>query len=420
MPSLAHRNPQKPQVVVIGAGFAGLTAAKRLRGADVEITIVDRQNHHLFQPLLYQVATAALSPGDIAFPIRAVFERDKNVRTLLAEAREIDLDGKRVLLDEGELVYDYLIVATGARHSYFGRDEWADHAPGLKSLRDALAIRRKIFLAFERAEREEDPKKREALLTFVVIGGGPTGVELGGAIAEIARQVLVEDFRAIDPSDARVILVEAGPRVLAAYDEELSAKAEQSLRSLGCWVWINKMVTDIGADYVQLGEQRLDSCTVLWAAGVQASRLGKMLDPDADRAGRVHVAEDLSLPGRPEVSVCGDLSLFAYGRDRPVPGVAPAAMQQGQHAAKNILRALEDRPPQPFRYNDKGMLATIGRAAAVAQIGKLRLSGLIAWLAWLFIHVLFLIGFRNRAAVIFNWAWAYVKSRRAARLIYDP
>lgn len=420
MPSLAHRNPQKPQVVVIGAGFAGLTAAKRLRGADVEITIVDRQNHHLFQPLLYQVATAALSPGDIAFPIRAVFERDKNVRTLLAEAREIDLDGKRVLLDEGELVYDYLIVATGARHSYFGRDEWADHAPGLKSLRDALAIRRKIFLAFERAEREEDPKKREALLTFVVIGGGPTGVELGGAIAEIARQVLVEDFRAIDPSDARVILVEAGPRVLAAYDEELSAKAEQSLRSLGCWVWINKMVTDIGADYVQLGEQRLDSCTVLWAAGVQASRLGKMLDPDADRAGRVHVAEDLSLPGRPEVSVCGDLSLFAYGRDRPVPGVAPAAMQQGQHAAKNILRALEGRPPQPFRYNDKGMLATIGRAAAVAQIGKLRLSGLIAWLAWLFIHVLFLIGFRNRAAVIFNWAWAYVKSRRAARLIYDP
>jgi len=420
MPSLAHRNPQKPQVVVIGAGFAGLTAAKRLRGADVEITIVDRQNHHLFQPLLYQVATAALSPGDIAFPIRAVFERDKNVRTLLAEAREIDLDGKRVLLDEGELVYDYLIVATGARHSYFGRDEWADHAPGLKSLRDALAIRRKIFLAFERAEREEDPKRREALLTFVVIGGGPTGVELGGAIAEIARQVLVEDFRAIDPSDARVILVEAGPRVLAAYDEELSAKAEQSLRSLGCWVWINKMVTDIGADYVQLGEQRLDSCTVLWAAGVQASRLGKMLDPDADRAGRVHVAEDLSLPGRPEVSVCGDLSLFAYGRDRPVPGVAPAAMQQGQHAAKNILRALEGRPPQPFRYNDKGMLATIGRAAAVAQIGKLRLSGLIAWLAWLFIHVLFLIGFRNRAAVIFNWAWAYVKSRRAARLIYDP
>lgn len=420
MPILAHRNPRKPQVVVIGAGFAGLTAVKRLRKANVEITIVDRQNHHLFQPLLYQVATAALSPGDIAFPIRAVFERDKNVRTLLAEAREISLDGKRVLLDEGELDYDYLIVATGARHSYFGRDEWANHAPGLKSLRDALAIRRKIFLAFERAEREQDPKKREALLTFVVIGGGPTGVELGGAIAEIARQVLIEDFRAIDPSDSRVILVEAGPRILAAYDEELSAKAERSLRNLGCWVWTNKMVTDVGADYVELGEQRLDSCTVLWAAGVQASRLGKMLDPNADRAGRVHVAEDLSLPGRSEVFVCGDLALFAHGLDRPVPGVAPAAMQQGEHAAKNILCALHDQPSEPFRYNDKGMLATIGRAAAVAQIGKLKLSGLVAWLAWLFIHVLFLIGFRNRVAVIFNWAWAYVKSRRAARLIYDP
>jgi len=420
MPILAHRNPRKPQVVVIGAGFAGLTAVKRLRKADVEITIVDRQNHHLFQPLLYQVATAALSPGDIAFPIRAVFERDKNVRTLLAEAREINLDAKRVLLDEGELDYDYLLVATGARHSYFGRDEWADHAPGLKSLRDALAIRRKIFLAFERAEREQDAKKREALLTFVVIGGGPTGVELGGAIAEIARQVLIEDFRAIDPSDARVILVEAGPRILAAYDEELSAKAEQSLRNLGCWVWTNKMVTDVGADYVELGEQRLDSCTVLWAAGVQASRLGKMLDPNADRAGRVPVAEDLTLSGRSEVFVCGDLALFAHGLDRPVPGVAPAAMQQGEHAAKNILRALNEQPPEPFRYNDKGMLATIGRAAAVAQIGKLKLSGLVAWLAWLFIHVLFLIGFRNRVAVIFNWAWAYVKSRRAARLIYDP
>lgn len=420
MPSLAHRNPQKPQVVVIGAGFAGLTAAKRLRGADVEITIVDRRNHHLFQPLLYQVATAALSPGDIAFPIRAVFARNKNVRTLLAEANGFDLDNKRVLLDEGELGYDYLIVATGARHSYFGRDEWAARAPGLKSLQDALAIRRRIFLAFERAEREEDPKKREALLTFIVIGGGPTGVELGGAIAEIARQVLIEDFRAIDPSDARVILVEAGPRVLAAFDEELSAKAAQSLRNLGCWVWTGKMVTEVGADFVQLGEQRVEACTVLWAAGVQASRLGKLLDPDADRAGRVHVAEDLSLPGRPEVFACGDLSLFAHGLDRPVPGVAPAAMQQGEHAANNILRALNNQPPEPFRYNDKGILATIGRAAAVAQIGKLKLSGLIAWLAWLFIHVLFLIGFRNRAAVIFNWAWAYVKSRRAARLIYDP
>lgn len=420
MPTLARRDPDKPHVVVVGAGFAGLTAVKRLRKADVEIMIVDRQNHHLFQPLLYQVATAALSPGDIAYPIRAVFERDKNVRTLLAEAREIDLDGRRVVLDEGELTYDYLIVATGARHSYFGRDDWAEQAPGLKSLQDALAIRRKIFLAFEKAERETDPKKREALLTFVVVGGGPTGVELGGAIAEIARQVLVEDFRAIDPADARVILVEAGPRILSAYDEELSAKAEASLKKLGCWVWTNRMVTDLGSDFVELGEQRLEASTVLWAAGVQASRLGKQLDAGADRAGRVHVEEDLTIEGRPEVFVCGDLALFAHGLERPVPGVAPAAMQQGEHAAENILRSIEKRPLEAFRYNDKGMLATIGRAAAVAEIGKLKLSGLVAWLAWLLIHVLFLIGFRNRAAVIFNWAWAYVKSKRAARLIYDP
>ena len=418
MDILAHRPHQQPHVVVVGAGFAGLGAAKVLRRANVDVTILDRHNHHLFQPLLYQVATAALSPGDISYPIRAIFSKDKNVRTLLAQADGFDLHNKRVRLQSGELAYDYLIVASGATHSYFGHDDWAKDAPGLKELQDALDIRRRIFIAFERAERESDPAKREALLTFVIVGGGPTGVELAGAIAEIAKQVMVEDFREIDPTDTRIILVEAGPRILASMPENLSAKAEADLRRLGCWVWTNKMVTEVTADHVCVGEETVPACTTLWAAGVQASGLGRALTDQTDRSGRAPVEIDLSLPGHSEVFVAGDLAHFAHNRERPLPGVAPVAMQQGKHAAKNILRLIAGEKTEPFEYFDKGNLATIGRAAAVAHIGKLKLSGLIAWLAWLFVHVLYLVGFRNRTAVIFNWAWSYVQTKRAARIIY--
>ncbi|HET7841796.1 MAG TPA: NAD(P)/FAD-dependent oxidoreductase [Terriglobia bacterium] len=406
-----------PRVVIIGAGFGGLYAARALRRAPVDITVIDRRNHHLFQPLLYQVATAALSPGDIAYPIRAVLSRQKNARVLLAEVFAIDLKNRKAVLKDGEVEYDYLIIATGASHSYFGHDEWEPSAPGLKTLEDALEIRRRILYAFERAERETDAERRKALLTFMVVGGGPTGVELAGAIAEISRHVLQHDFRAINPREARVILVEAGPRILSNYPPELSGKASASLERLGAEVWTNSPVTSITPERVVVANREVPCATTLWAAGVQASPLAQSLGIPLDKAGRVIVEPDLSIPGFPEVIVIGDLAVFTYQTGKPLPGVAPVAIQQGRHSARNILRSIRGKPRKSFHYFDKGMLATIGRAAAVADFGFVRISGFFAWLAYLFVHIFFLIGFRNRFVVMFEWAWAYFTFQRGARLI---
>ncbi len=408
-----------PRVVIIGGGFGGLNAAKTLKRARVKITLIDRRNHHLFQPLLYQVATAALNPSDIATPIRRVLRHQKNVEVLLAEARSIDLASRTVALDRGSVAYDYLVVATGARHSYFGHDEWTASAPGLKSIGDALEIRRRVLLAFEEAEREPDPARRKAWLTFVIVGGGPTGVELSGALCEIAQHALAKDFRHIDPTQAHVILLEGSPRVLPPYVPELSEKARRQLVALGVDVRTGKVVTSIDGGGVNVGEERIETRTVLWAAGVTGSRFGKSLGVPLDRAGRVVVGPDLTIPGHPEIFVIGDLaSLVIDGL--PVPGVAPAAMQEARHTAKNIVRAIGGEPLLPFRYVDKGSLATIGRSAAVADLGKIKLSGPVAWVAWLFVHILFLIGFRNRAIVIFQWAWSFFSYDRGARLITGP
>ncbi len=417
MDIVSQQPDPRPRVVIVGAGFAGLHAAKGLSTDDILTTVVDRHNHHLFQPLLYQVATAALSPGDISYPIRAVLKKHKASRTVLADVLDVDVAAKQVRLADGVLPYDYLILAAGAQSSYFGHDKWARIAPGLKTLEDALEMRRRILLAFEKAEREPDPSRRQALLTFVVVGGGPTGVELAGAIAEISSQVMREDFRSIDPSDAQVILVEGSARILEAFPEDLAAKATKSLQDLGCWVWTGRHVTEIAEDHVMVGDSRVNTCTVLWAAGVRASPLGKKLGVETDRGGRVVVNQDLTVPGHPEIFVIGDLAVFVED-GQPLPGLAPVAMQQGAHAAANVRRAIAGQPLRPFRYFDKGNLATIGRARAVAQIGRLKLTGLVAWLAWLFVHILYLVGFRNRAAVILNWAWAYVRLQRGARLIY--
>ncbi|HEY7514898.1 MAG TPA: NAD(P)/FAD-dependent oxidoreductase, partial [Vicinamibacteria bacterium] len=402
-----------PHVVVLGAGFGGLEAARALRHAPVRVTVVDRRNHHLFQPLLYQVATAGLSPAEIASPIRRILRKQSNTAVVLAEALSIDVAGKRVLLADGALPFDRLVVAAGATHSYFGHDEWERFAPGLKSIEDALEIRRRALVAFEAAEREDDAERRRAWLTFVVVGGGPTGVEMAGALAEIARHTLVREFRRIDPRAARVILVEAGPRILPAYPPDLSDRASRQLEALGAQVWTGMAVTDVSPDGVQMGAERVAARTVVWAAGVQASPLARSLGAPLDRAGRVKVGPDLSLPGHPDVFVVGDLALFEQD-GRPVPGVAPAAMQMGRHAALNILRSLDGQPPVPFRYVDKGSLATIGRRSGVALLGKLRLWGFPAWVAWLAIHIFFLIGFRNRFVVMFTWAWAYLTYQRSA------
>ncbi|MGI8784543.1 MAG: NAD(P)/FAD-dependent oxidoreductase [Acidobacteriota bacterium] len=410
------------RVVIIGAGFGGLNAARALRRTNFDVTVIDRRNHHLFQPLLYQVATAAVSPGDIAYPIRSILRRQKNARVLLAEVRSIDVAAHNVALDDGgQLSYDYLIVATGAGHSYFGHAEWERWAPGLKSLDDALEIRRKILLAFERAERETDPDRRRRLLTFVVIGGGPTGVELAGAIGEISRHVLAEDFRSIDPREARVVLAEAGPRILPTFPIELAGCAVRSLERLGVEVWPGSKVDKIGAETVTMGDRQIQASTILWAAGVAASGLGRSLGAPLDHAGRVRVEADLTVPGHPEIFVIGDLASFTEPDGTQLPGVAPVATQQGRHAAANLQRTIEGRPRLPFHYRDRGNLATIGRAAAVADFGKVQFSGLFAWLLWLFVHIFFLIGFRNRVAVLLNWAWDYFAFRRAARLITgDP
>ncbi len=406
-----------PHVVIVGAGFGGLTAARELGGAPVEVTVVDRRNHHLFQPLLYQVATAALSPGDIAYPIRAVLRRQRNADILLADAVSVDTARRQVVLTDSRLAYDFLILATGARHAYFGHDAWEKRAPGLKSLEDALDIRRRILLAFERAEREQDPERRKALLTFVLVGGGPTGAELAGAIGEISRRVLSSDFRAIDPREARILLLEAGPRILPAFPPELSARAAAALGKLGIEVRTGAAVTAIGDGFVEAGSERFRAETVLWAAGVAASPLGRSLGVALDRAGRVLVEPDLTIPGHPEVFVIGDLAALRDASGKTLPGVAPVAIQQGRHAARNIEAALRGEKLRPFHYRDPGNLAVLGRAAAIADLPGIRLSGFPAWLVWCFVHILYLIGFRNRFIVLFEWAWAYLTWQRGARLI---
>ena len=400
------------RVVIVGGGFAGLNAAKALKGADVEITMIDRRNFHLFQPLLYQVATAALNPSDIAYPIRSVFRRQTNVkRVLLAEVVDIDIEAKAVHLDDGAVVeYDYLIVAAGATHSYFGHDEWAAVAPGLKTIEDALHIRARVLSAFEAAERE--PASAASRLTFVVVGAGPTGVELAGALAEIAVHSMAREFHAIDPGTARVILVEGTDRVLPVYPESLSLSARRQLETLGVEVRVGTLVEGVDESGVTLvGGERIEAANVLWAAGVTASHLGSLL-ADTDRTGRVPVASDLSLPGRSEVFVVGDLAVVPE-----VPGVAPAAMQMGRHAGRSIRADLEGGTRAPFRYRNKGSLATIGRARAVADFPRFDFSGFPAWVAWLAIHVFYLIGFRNRLLVLMSWAWSYVTFRRGARII---
>jgi NADH dehydrogenase len=405
-----------PHVVIVGGGFGGLDAARALDGAAVRVTLLDRHNYHLFQPLLYQVATAALSPGDIASPIRWILRSQKNVQVLLAEALAIDAPNRRVRLDRDELEYDYLIVATGAAHSYFSHPEWAKYAPGLKTLDDALEIRRQVLLAYEAAERESDPEKRRRLMTFVIVGGGPTGVELAGALAEIARQSLPRDFRSIRPQSARIVLLEGGPDLLPTFPEPLRAFARRALERLGVEVRTNAIVTDIDAEAVTAGGESIPAETVLWAAGVAASPLAKSLGVPLDRAGRVTPQSTLALAEHPNVFVAGDLCAFVQD-GKPLPGVAQVAMQQGAHAAKNIRRAIANEPLAPFRYHDYGTMATIGRGAAVGEVFGLKISGFFGWLFWLFLHIFWLIGFRNRFVVLSEWAWSYITLQRRVRLI---
>ncbi|BCT95168.1 NADH dehydrogenase [Lysobacter helvus] len=413
-----------PHVVVVGGGFAGLWATRALASADVRITLLDRGNHHLFQPLLYQVATAGLSAPDIAAPLRHILRRQGNATVLMAEAAAIDKDARRVQLASGDAIdYDALIVCTGATHAYFGNDAWAPFAPGLKTLDDALAIRRRILTAFERAEAERDPAARAAWLTFCVVGGGPTGVELAGTLAEIARHTLRKEFRNIDPGDSRVLLLEAGPRVLSTFPDALAAKARASLARLGVDVRTGTPVSRIDADGVSLGEEHIAARTVLWAAGVAASPLARTLDVPLDRAGRVAVQPDLTLPGHPEVFVAGDLATLQRADGRPVPGVAPAAKQMGAYIAQVLRARFAGRSaPAPFRYRDYGNLATIGRRAAVVDLHGFRFSGFPAWTFWLLAHVFFLIGFRNRVVVMLDWAMAYWTYQRNARIVLgkDP
>ncbi|HEV8675275.1 MAG TPA: NAD(P)/FAD-dependent oxidoreductase [Methylomirabilota bacterium] len=406
-----------PHVVIVGGGFGGLYAAFALSGQPVRVTLVDRRNHHLFQPLLYQVATAALSPGDIAQPIRHVLRRSRNVAVVLAEATAVDLSRRRLVLADDELSYDYLILATGASHAYFGHDEWRPLAPGLKDIEDALEIRRRVLLAFEAAERESDEDRRRALLTFVIVGGGPTGVELAGALAEIARDALAHDFRAIDPRRARIVLLEAAPRVLAAFGPPSSAAAARHLTERGVEVRTGTAVTRIAPGLVEAGALQIAAETVLWAAGVVASPIARTLGMPLDRAGRVLVEPDLSVPGHPEAFVIGDLAAFLHQGGQPLPGLAPVAIQMARHAAATILGAIRGASRRPFRYRNKGVMATVGRNAAVAELGPLRLSGLLGWLVWVVVHILFLIGFRNRLLVMVEWAWAYVTFNRGVRLI---
>lgn len=407
----------KPKVVVVGAGFGGLMAAKALASAPVELLVLDKTNHHLFQPLLYQVATAGLSPGQIAQPIRAILRGAENALVILAEAQRVDLEARKVIAREGEYAYDFLILAAGARHSYFGHDDWERFAPGLKTIDDALEIRRRILLAFEVAERSADPQEKSAAQTFVVIGGGPTGVELAGAIAETARFTLRRDFRHIDPGSARVIVLDAGPRILSGFPEKLSRKAELALAKLGVEVYCNAPVQEVREGRVLLGQTQIAAQTILWAAGNRASFLGQSLQVPLDREGRVRVHADLSLPGHPEVFVVGDMAHFPHQGGKPLPGTSPVAIQQGRHAASAIRRLIEGKASQSFHYVHRGSMATIGRNAAVADLGWLSFNGWLAWLAWLLVHLVFLIGLGNRVLVFLQWVWAYFTFQKGARLI---
>jgi NADH dehydrogenase, FAD-containing subunit len=410
------------QVLIVGAGFAGLNAAKKLRNVPgIAVTLLDRENHHLFQPLLYQVAMAALSPADIAVPIRSLFAKVRNIRVLKAEARQVDVNARKVVTDCGEFQYDYLMLACGSQHAYFGHEEWEQDAPGLKTLPQATEIRRRVLEAFEAAERDTNVEARRRHLTFVVVGGGPTGVELAGAIGEMSRYTLARDFRSIDPRQTRVILIEAGPRILPSFDDKLAARAMRDLESLGVQVWTHSRVTNVGAGGVDVGNEHVAASTVLWAAGVRAADVGRTLSgATLDQVGRVRVNPDLTIPGHPEIFVLGDMARFEESEGKPLPGVALVAMQEGIYAA-NVVRKETQRGAvaerTPFRYHDLGQMATIGRSRAIAEFGKLRLAGYFAWWFWLIVHIYRLSGFRNRLSVLVQWAWSYMTFGRGARLI---
>jgi NADH dehydrogenase len=405
------------RVVIVGAGFAGLAAAKELGGSAFDVTVVDRHNYHLFQPLLYQVATAGLSPADIASPIRSILRKQRNIQVVLANVAEIRADQRVVIAEDRHIPYDILVLATGAQHAYFGHEEWAAHAPGLKRVDDATYLRRRILVAFEKAESEQDEAKRRALLTFVVVGGGPTGVEMAGAIAELARKALATDFRRIDPRSTRVILVQAAPRVLPTFPATLADRAQRALEGLGVEVELNQTVTDCSSEGVSLGERRLQAATIIWAAGVMASPAGRWLGAETDGAGRVKVSANLSVPGHPNIFVIGDTACCAGADAKPLPGVAPVAKQQGEFIGRLLKARDRGRDLEQFHYRDLGMMATIGRKSAVAQLGPIRLHGMPAWLLWSAAHIYYLIGFRNRITVVLNWIWNYVTFQRGTRLI---
>jgi NADH dehydrogenase len=406
------------RVVIVGGGFAGLNAARRLGGVErLEVTLLDRSNHHLFQPLLYQVAMAGLSPAEIAAPIRALLSRHRNVRVLREEVLRVELAARRIVTASDAVAYDVLVLACGAQHAYFGHDEWEVHAPGLKTLEQATEIRRRVLTAFEDAEKETDPERKKRLLTFVIVGGGPTGVELAGAIGEMSRFTLARDFRQIDPKLTRVMLIEAGPRILPSFGEPLASRAVRDLESLGVQVWTNSPVTRIDADGVDLGHERVRTATALWAAGVLPSRVGATLGVPLDAQGRVLVEPDLSLPGHAEVFVIGDQARVFAKDGKPLAGIAPVALQQGRYVGDVIRGDLAGRPREPFRYRDKGQMATIGRSRAIVEIGRLRFAGLFAWLLWIVVHIYYLAGFENRLLVVIQWAWSYLSFRRGARLI---
>lgn len=411
---------QPKRVVIVGGGFAGMNAARRLASCrEVEITVIDRRNHHLFQPLLYQVAMAGLSPADIARPIRGLLSGNPRIRVVQGDVRNIDLDGRRVEGQFGNLPFDYLLLATGAQHTYFGNEHWEEHAPGLKTLEQATEIRRRVLTAFEEAERKTAPADRRPHLTFVIVGGGPTGVELAGAIGEMSRFTLARDFHDIDPKLTRVILIEAGPRILPSFHEGLASHATRDLETLGVQVWTNSRVTDIDATGVQVGEERIEARTVLWAAGVRASALGEQLGAQLDGQGRVRVQDDLSIEGHGDVFVAGDMAHCVATDGSTLPGIAPVALQQGRFIGDLIADELRGRPRASFRYLDKGQMATIGRSRAIVQSGRLRFTGWFAWLTWLVIHIYYLSGFRNRLLVLIQWAWSYLTFSRGARLIVE-
>jgi NADH:ubiquinone reductase (H+-translocating) len=408
---------ERPRVVIIGAGFGGLSAAKALAGPSFDVVLIDRYNYHLFQPLLYQIATAALSPADIALPIRTVFRREPNVGVVLANVSAIDRERNEVIAEGHRIPFDYLIVATGAQQAYFGHSDWSRHAPGLKTIDDAMYLRRRILLAFEKAETEPDADERRRLLNFVVVGGGATGVELTGSIAELAKRALASDFRTINPRSARIVLVEAGPRILTQFDESLSQYAQRALEQLGAEVRLGTAVTGCDEAGISMGTERIESRTIMWSAGVEASPAGRWLGAEADRAGRVKVEPDLSLPGCPHIFVLGDTARVVDAGGEPLPGVAPVAKQQGAYVARVIAARAAARSVSPFQYRDFGMLATIGRNRAVVHLGRVKLSGFLAWVLWCLAHIYFLIGFRNRFVVMLNWAWNFLSFRRGARLI---